>query len=48
MQVTPDGPTFTTTARRAQIVAATIDTLAELGYGQTTFARIAERAGSRR
>ncbi|MEV0381117.1 TetR/AcrR family transcriptional regulator [Nonomuraea sp. NPDC050643] len=45
MQVTPEGPTFTATARRAQIVAATIDTLAELGYGQTTFARIAERAG---
>jgi AcrR family transcriptional regulator len=35
---------FTTTARRAQIVAATIETIAELGYTQTSFARIAERA----
>ncbi|OLZ64243.1 hypothetical protein AV521_36295 [Streptomyces sp. IMTB 2501] len=33
------------TARRAQIVAATIETIAELGYGQASFARIAERAG---
>lgn len=36
---------FTATARRAQIVAATIETIAELGYAQTSFARIAERAG---
>jgi AcrR family transcriptional regulator len=36
---------FTATARRAQIVAATIETIAELGYSQTSFARIAERAG---
>ena len=35
----------TATARRAQIVAATIETIAELGYAQTSFARIAERAG---
>jgi AcrR family transcriptional regulator len=35
--------TFTETARRAQIVAAAIDTLAELGYAQTSLARIAER-----
>ena len=34
----------TATARRAQIIAATIDTIAELGYGQASFARIAERA----
>lgn len=34
----------TGTARRAQIVAATIETIAELGYRQATFARIAERA----
>ncbi|WP_220449374.1 TetR/AcrR family transcriptional regulator [Nonomuraea longispora] len=41
-----DAPhTFTATARRAQIITATIDTIAELGYGQATFARIAERAG---
>lgn len=49
MQVNAAGPepgrSVTATARRAQIVAATIDTLAELGYTGTTFARIAERAG---
>ena len=38
--------TFTETARRAQIVAAAIDTIAELGYGQASLARIAERAGT--
>ena len=37
--------TFTEEARRAQIVACTIDTLAELGYADTSFARVAERAG---
>jgi TetR/AcrR family transcriptional regulator, fatty acid metabolism regulator protein len=48
-----DGPvgqkaarTFTETARRAQIVAAAIDTIAELGYGQASLARIAETAGT--
>ncbi|NUS03635.1 MAG: TetR family transcriptional regulator [Nonomuraea sp.] len=49
MQITPAdaGPEKSVTAqtRRAQIVAATIDTIAELGYAQTSFARIAERAG---
>ena len=35
----------TTSARRAQIVAATIETIADLGYHQATFARIAEHAG---
>jgi len=34
----------TGTARRAQIIAATIETIAALGYGQASFARIAERA----
>src|SRR6476661_6302329 len=38
--------TFTETARRAQIVAAAIDTVAELGYGQASLARIAETAGT--
>jgi TetR/AcrR family transcriptional regulator, fatty acid metabolism regulator protein len=38
--------TFIETARRAQIVAAAIDTVAELGYGQASLARIAERAGT--
>jgi AcrR family transcriptional regulator len=37
--------TFTETARRAQIVAGAIDTIAELGYGQASMARIAERLG---
>jgi AcrR family transcriptional regulator len=32
-------------ARRAQIVTAAIDTIAELGYGNATFTRIAKRAG---
>ena len=40
------GRTFTETARRAQIVAAAIDTIAELGYGQASLARIAETAGT--
>lgn len=33
------------TARRAQIIAATIELIAEHGYGSATFARIAEHAG---
>jgi AcrR family transcriptional regulator len=37
--------TVTASARRAQIIAAAIDTIAELGYGNASFARIAERAG---
>lgn len=37
--------TFIETARRAQIVAVAIDAIAELGYGQASLARIAERAG---
>jgi AcrR family transcriptional regulator len=44
MQVS-QGRSFTGEARRAQIVAATIETIAEVGYGQASFARIAERAG---
>jgi len=35
----------TANARRAQIVTATIEVIAELGFGQASFARIAERAG---
>lgn len=42
----PTKRTFTETARRAQIVAAAIDTIAELGYGQASLARIAETAGT--
>lgn len=37
--------TFTETARRAQIVAAAIETIAEVGYAQASMARIAERVG---
>jgi TetR/AcrR family transcriptional regulator, fatty acid metabolism regulator protein len=37
--------TFTEEARRAQIIACAIEVLAELGYAQASFARIAERAG---
>jgi AcrR family transcriptional regulator len=37
--------TFTEAARRAQIVAAAIDTIAESGYAQASLARIASRIG---
>ena len=37
--------TFIETARRAQIAAAAIDTIAELGYAGASLARIAERLG---
>lgn len=37
--------TFTEEARRAQIIDCAIEVLAEFGYAQTSFARIAERAG---
>jgi TetR/AcrR family fatty acid metabolism transcriptional regulator len=40
------GRTFIETARRAQIMAAAVDTIAELGYGQASLARIAETAGT--
>jgi len=43
----PDGresPTFIEAARRAQIIAAAVDTLVELGYARTTMAEIARRA----
>lgn len=39
------GRSVTATARRAQIIEATIEVLAEMGYAQTSFARIAEQAG---
>jgi TetR/AcrR family transcriptional regulator, fatty acid metabolism regulator protein len=38
--------TFIEAARRAQIVTAAIDTVAMIGYGQASLARIAERAGT--
>lgn len=37
--------TFTGAARRAQIIAAAIETIAEAGYGQASLARIAQRIG---
>lgn len=37
--------TFTGAARRAQIVAGAIDTIAEVGYGRASLARIAQRVG---
>ena len=37
--------TFTEAGRRAQIVAAAIETIADAGYANASFARIAERAG---
>ena len=40
-----DNRSFTTTARRAQIVRAAIETIAEAGFARASFARITERAG---
>lgn len=49
MQATPGRararPTLTEQARRGQIVAAAIATIAERGYPHASFARIAKRAG---
>ncbi|MDT7728907.1 MAG: hypothetical protein QOI21_5483 [Actinomycetota bacterium] len=50
MQVNVDyqpefGLSVTEAARRAQIIGATIATIAELGYPKTSFARIKEKAG---
>jgi AcrR family transcriptional regulator len=41
----PERRTFTENARRQQIVGAAIDTIAEVGYGQASLARIAARLG---
>jgi AcrR family transcriptional regulator len=38
-------PTFIELARRAQIVEAAIETIAELGYARASYAQIAKRAG---
>ena len=40
-----DNRTFVTNARRAQIVEAAIDTVAEVGYANASLARIAVRLG---
>jgi TetR/AcrR family fatty acid metabolism transcriptional regulator len=37
--------TFTATARREQIIAAAIETIAEVGYTQASLARIGQRVG---
>ncbi len=42
---TPVRRSFIEEARRAQIVGCAIDTIAELGYGRASLARIAQRAG---
>ncbi|MFI9718899.1 TetR/AcrR family transcriptional regulator [Streptomyces sp. NPDC052396] len=39
------GRTFTEEARRAQIVGAAIEVIAEVGYAKATFTRIARQAG---
>ncbi|MGH3156519.1 MAG: TetR family transcriptional regulator [Streptosporangiaceae bacterium] len=39
------GGTFTSTARRAQFVAAAIETIADAGYARASLGRIAERVG---
>jgi AcrR family transcriptional regulator len=39
--------TFTNEARRAQIVRAAIETIADVGFAKASFARITERAGLR-
>jgi AcrR family transcriptional regulator len=39
------GGTFTSAARRAQFIAAAIDTIAEVGYARASLARIAGRVG---
>jgi AcrR family transcriptional regulator len=39
------GGTFTSTARRAQFVAAAIETIAEVGYARASLGRIAGRVG---
>ncbi|NEW26392.1 TetR/AcrR family transcriptional regulator [Nocardia cyriacigeorgica] len=45
MQVTPPPLSPTAAERRRQIVAATVQVLAEAGYAKTSFAKIAEHAG---
>ncbi len=40
-----DADSFISRERRSQLIAATIEVLAEDGFAQTTFARVADRAG---
>jgi AcrR family transcriptional regulator len=41
-------PTFTEAARRAQIIECAVETIATLGYAQTSLEQIAKRAGIRK
>src|SRR5699024_7153426 len=43
--VTQSGQSPAAAARRTQIITATIDVIADEGYGRASFSRIAERAG---
>jgi AcrR family transcriptional regulator len=45
MSVNSVGRSVTSSARREQIVAAAVATIADLGYARASFARIAEHAG---
>jgi AcrR family transcriptional regulator len=45
VQVTASGRSAAATARRAQVLEATIDVIAEEGFARASFARICERAG---
>ncbi len=45
MRSEPKKVTFTQSARRAQIVAAAIEVIAEIGWAQTSIRKIADRVG---
>lgn len=45
MRAKSDGRTFTESGRRAQIVTSAIEVIAEVGYANASFSRIAKHAG---